>query len=136
AFQLPADNKGEVMGVPKFTANFGADILLASKLSISPTIRYLTRQVMAEPVNVTQITAGGTDTTVVDFNYGYADNRIFVDLTAMYEGISLPRTPLKMDLRVIAKNLFNNTELLGNQWMVDSYHPQGITWEVGLFVRI
>jgi outer membrane receptor protein involved in Fe transport len=135
AFQLPSNDKGEVMGVPKFTANFGADLLFMSKLSISPTIRYLTRQVMAEPTNVTRKTATGADTTVVDFKYGYADNRIFMDLTTMYENIPIPRTSMKMDIRMIFKNLFNETDLLGNQWMVDSYHPQGLTWEAGVFIR-
>jgi hypothetical protein len=135
AFQLPSNDKGEVMGVPKFTANLGADVLLASRFSISPTVRYLTRQVMAEPANAARKTAEGADTTVVDFNYGYADNRIFVDLAAMCENIPIIRTPMKMDIRLVFKNLFNNTELLGTQWMVDSYHPQGITWEAGVFVR-
>lgn len=135
AFQLPSNDKGEVMGVPRFTANFGADLLFASRFSVSPTVRYLTRQVTAEPVNASRKTPAGTDTTVVDFNYGYADNRIFVDLAAMYEKVRLPGTSMEMDFRVIFKNLFNNTELMGTQWMVDSYHPQGLSWEAGVFVR-
>jgi len=135
AFQLPSNDKGEVMGVPSFTANFGADLILAPRLSVSPTIRYLTRQVTAEPTNVTRTTASGADTTVVDFNYGYADNRVFVDLAALYENIRIPGTSMKMDLRVVFKNLFNNTDLLGTQWMVDSYHPQGLSWESGIYVR-
>jgi hypothetical protein len=40
-----------------------------------------------------------------------------------------------MDVRLVFKNLFNNTELVGTQWMVDAYHPQGLSWEGGVFVR-
>jgi hypothetical protein len=135
AFQLPSNDKGEIMGVPKFTANLGADLFLAPRVSVSPTVRYLTRQVMAEPTEATRKTAAGNDTTVVDLNYGYADNRIYVDLAALYENIELPRTSMRMDVRLVFKNLFNNTELVGTQWMVDAYHPQGLSWEGGLFVR-
>jgi hypothetical protein len=135
AFQLPANQKGEVMGVPKFTANFGGDILLVPGFSINPALRYLTRQVMAEPVNVPATTPAGEDTTVVDMNYGYADNRIYLDLAVSYEGIRIPDTDLEMDIRGLAKNLLDNRDLVGTQWMADSYHPQGMTWEMGVSMK-
>lgn len=135
AFQLPSNAQGEVMGVPKFTANFGADLYLASRLALSPTVRYLTRQVMARPVQISRQTQAGGDTTFVDFNYGYADNRFFLDLSAVYENIRIPGMPLRMDVRLLFKNLLNNTDLLGTQWMVDAYHPQGFSCEAGAFVR-
>jgi TonB-dependent receptor-like protein len=135
AFQLPANLKGEVMGVPKFNANFGMDVMVLAGLSINPTLRYMTRQVMAAPVNVDSKTAAGEDTSIVDFNFGYANNQMYLDLAVSYEGLKIPATSLEMDLRGVAKNLLDNTELVGTQWMADSYHPQGMTWELGLSVR-
>jgi hypothetical protein len=135
AFQLPANQKGEVMGVPKFNANLGADVKILAGLYINPTLRYMTRQVMAAPVNVDSKTVAGEDTSIVDFNFGYANNQFYLDLAVSYEGLKIPATGLEMDLRGIAKNLLDNTELVGTQWMADSYRPQGMTWELGLAVR-
>jgi hypothetical protein len=135
AFQLPANQKGEVMGVPKFNANVGADLLFPAGFSINPTLRYMTRQVKAAPVEVAAKTPSGADTSIVDFHYGYADNQIYLDFAISYENWKLPGTDLRMDLRGLAKNLLDNTELVGTQWMADSYHPQGMTWELSLSLK-
>jgi hypothetical protein len=126
---------GNDFTVPKFNANFGADVMILPGFSINPTLRYMTRQVMAAPVDVLAKTSAGEDTSIVEFNYGYANNRMYLDLAVSYEGLKIPATGLEMDLRGVAKNLLDNTELVGTRWMADSYHPQGMTWELGLAVR-
>jgi outer membrane receptor protein involved in Fe transport len=119
-FQLPANTEGEVMAVPLFTANAGCDLKLIKKLYINPQVRYFTRQVMAEPVM-----------NDPDMHFGYANNRVYVDLAVSYQNLLFD----KLDVRGIIKNLTNNTELIGTQWFTDSYHPQGMTWEIDAFYR-
>ncbi len=116
AFQLPSNDKGEVLAVPKFTSNFGMQITLMQNgmgnLFLSPTLRYFTGQVMAKPVE-------GSD----EPNYGTADNQLYTDVTLQWQEVAGWED---FDFRVVGKNILNNTELVGTQWMADSYHPEGM----------
>jgi|GEM_PF-2225684 len=113
--QLPANPEGEVLSVPKFTANAGFDLRIWRNLNLSPTLRYFTAQPMAVP-----------DSTGP--NYGYADNRFYIDAALSYDDI--PLYAYKLNLRAVVKNIAGNRDLVSTQWLADAIYPEGRTWEL------
>ena len=113
-FQLPANDKGEVVAVPKWMANVGAEWETVRGLFLCPTVRWLTRQPMFR-----------------DDAWTYADNRAYLDTALTWEGaFGKP-----MDLRLTGRNLLDNRDPVGTQWLADAYRPEGRTVEVALGAR-
>lgn len=104
AFQLPANDKGEMVGAPRYTANLGVDWEPLQHVFLSPSLRYFTRQPM-----------------YLDGEWTYADNRVYVDVALTWEHALAQ----DFDIRLSGQNIFNNREPVGTQWLADAYRPRG-----------
>jgi outer membrane receptor protein involved in Fe transport len=114
AFQLPANDKGEMVGAPRYTANLGVDWEPLQSVFLSPSLRYFTHQPM-----------------YLNDEWTYADNRIYVDLALTWEHALAQN----IDLRLSGQNIFNNRDPVGTQWLADAYRPRGAAAALTLTCR-
>jgi hypothetical protein len=61
----------------------------------------------------------------------YADNRVYVDATLTWEDAFAK----DVDIRLTGRNLLNDRDPVGTQWMADAYRPEGTTVELAMTVR-
>lgn len=114
------NDKGEMIAVPKFSANLGADFRFFEKLYFSPRLNFFTRQPTTNYFHYNDADER--------FNFFYVDNQIFLDAALTYEGI------LKgFDLRISAQNILNNQRQTGSVFANQTYTPQGFTFQATLF---
>jgi len=113
-FQLPANDRGEGVAAPKWMANASVEWEALSDVFVCPTVRWFTRQPMFR-----------------DEAWTYADNRAYVDATLSWERVF----GKPMDLRITGRNLLDNRDPVGTQWLADAYRPEGRAVEVVVSVR-
>jgi outer membrane receptor protein involved in Fe transport len=113
-FQLPANDKGEVVAVPAYTANLGLDWMLKEGIYGSTTVRYFDKQPM-----------------YLDGKWDYANNRYYLDASLLLEDFIVDN----MTLGLVGRNLLNNRDPVGTQWLADAYRPRGASFELTLGYR-
>ena len=113
-FQLPANDRGEVVAAPKWMANAGVEWELLGGVFLCPTVRWFTHQPMFRREAWT-----------------YANDRAYLDAALTWEGAF----DKPMDLRLTGRNLLDNRDPVGAQWLADAYRPEGRSVEVALGAR-
>ncbi len=113
-FQLPANDKGEVVAVPRYMANAGVEWQVRQDVTVCPAVRYFTRQPMFR-----------------NEAWTYADDRAYLDTTVTWQNV----WRRNVDLRLVGRNLTNNRDPIGTQWLADAYRPRGTAVELALYCR-
>ena len=114
SFQLPANDDGEVVAVPRYIANAGLEWEALPDIFLTHAVRYFTRQPMYHRDEWT-----------------YADDRYYLDATVTWENLA----GKDMDLRLAARNLLDNRDPVGTQWLADAYRPRGTYVELTAYYR-
>jgi outer membrane receptor for ferrienterochelin and colicin len=118
---VTVNEKGQMIAVPQFSGNIGADFRFFNRFYFSPRMNYFTRQPAANYDH-------SPDANHSTPGFFYADNQIFVDAALTYEGIVKG-----LDLRIAAQNILNNRHQLGTVFSNQTYTPQGFTFQATVF---
>lgn len=118
---VTVNEKGQMIAVPQFSGNIGADFRFFSQFYFSPRINYFTRQPAANYDH-------SPDANHSTPGFFYADNQVFLDAALTYEGIVKG-----LGLRIAAQNILNNRHQLGTVFSNQTYTPQGFTFQTTVF---
>jgi outer membrane receptor protein involved in Fe transport len=114
AFQIPANDAGEVVAVPEYIANAGLEWEALHNVFLTPAVRYFTHQPMFRSGEWT-----------------YAEDRYYLDAAVTWENAWKKH----VDVRLAGRNLLDNRDPVGTQWLADAYRPRGIYVELALYYR-
>jgi hypothetical protein len=128
---ISVNEQGQMIAVPQFTVNAGADICLFNRLFFSPQVNYFTGQ-PATNYDHSRTTPSPTldnpNNEITVFDFFYVNHQIFLDAALTYKNIVKG-----LDLRIAAQNILNNQHQLATVFSNQTYTPQGITFQATLF---
>jgi outer membrane receptor for ferrienterochelin and colicin len=128
---VTVNEKGQMVAVPQFTGNVGADFRFWGKLYFSPRMNCFTMQPAANYDNSRVVPAPApsdpTATTTV-FDFFYVKNQVYLDAALTYEGIIKG-----LDLRVAAQNILDNRHQTATVFSNQTYTPQGFSFQATVF---
>lgn len=101
-----ANARGRIIGSPEYVANVGCDSKLLPHLTLSPGLRYFTKQAGFD--------AGSG-------NFVSVDDRIYLDVGLTWDHV----WDRDVDLRLSGQNILDNTSPVAMQMSGDLYHPRG-----------
>lgn len=110
---VTVNDKGQMIAVPQFSGNLGADFRFFGKLFFSPRLNYFTMQ-----------PAANYDHS----NFFYVKNQVYADAAFTYEGIVKG-----LDVRIAAQNIFDNRHQTATVFSNQTYTPQGFTLQATVF---
>ncbi len=118
---VTVNEKGQMVAVPQFTANLGADFRFFNRLYFSPKMRYFTKQPAANYDH-------SPDIDYTNPGFFYVDNQVYLDAALTYEGIIKG-----LDLRLAVQNILNNQHQTATVFSNQTYTPQGFTFQATVF---
>jgi outer membrane receptor protein involved in Fe transport len=116
---VEVNNDQNIIGAPKYVANAGADIEIASGLFLSPQVRYFTDQ--AAYNNSAQ-------------KFETINDRFYLDSALNWKSRKWIQSA-DTDFRFSLTNILNNRDQIAGQWLRDTYRPQGIEAVITLDIR-
>jgi iron complex outermembrane receptor protein len=128
---ITVNHKGQMIAVPKFTANAGMDIRIGNRCFFSPKINYFTGQPAANYNSCREVpspTATDPDNKTIVFDFFNVNHQAFLDAAFTCESIFRG-----LDLRLSAQNILNNRHQTGTVFSNQTYTPQGVTVQATLF---
>ncbi len=128
---VTVNEKGQMVAVPQFSGNLGADFRFFDKLYFSPRMNYFTAQPAANYDHshvVSTPTSSDPDATTTVFDFFYVKNQVYLDAALTYEGIVKG-----LDLRVAVQNILDNQHQTATVFSNQTYTPQGTTFQATLF---
>jgi len=131
---VTVNHKGEMIAVPKFSGNLGADFRFFRKLYFSPRINYFTAQPATNYDHsrlVPSPTPRDPDNKITVFDFFYVKNQVYVDAALTFEGIVKG-----LDFRIAAQNIFNNRHQTATVFSNQTYTPQGFTFQATVFYSL
>ncbi len=114
------NDKNDMIAVPVFSGNLGADFKLFDRLYFSPFMNYFTHQPTTDYSHY--------DAAMGKFNFFYVKNQAYLNAALTYEGIVKG-----LDLRIAAQNILDNQHQVGTVFANQTYTPQGFTFQATVF---
>ncbi|MDR3093100.1 MAG: TonB-dependent receptor plug domain-containing protein [Bacteroidales bacterium] len=130
---ISINEKGQMIAVPQFTANAGADICIFNRLFFSPKMNYFTGQPAANydhSHTVSSPTLANPNNEITVFDFFYVNHQVFLDAA-----LTCKQIVKGLDLRIAAQNILNNQHQLATVFSNQTYTPQGITFQATLFYQ-
>ena len=128
---VTVNHKGQMIAVPQFTANLGADFRFFDKLYFSPKMNFFTGQPAAN-YDHSRLEHSPTESNPENYNrvfdFFYVKNQVYVDAALTYEGIVKG-----LDFRIAAQNVLNNKHQTATVFSNQTYTPQGFTFQATVF---
>jgi hypothetical protein len=116
---VEVNNDQNIIGAPKYVANAGADVEIASGLLLSPQARYFTDQ--AAYNNSAQ-------------KFETINDRFYIDSALTWKNRKWIQDA-NTDLRLSLTNILNDRRQVAGQWLRDTYRPRGIEAVLTLDIR-
>lgn len=113
---LPSNEAGEALAVPKLTVNTGVDINIYKTISLSLVSKYFTQQ----PTIIREYDEETGTINPIEGDH-YIDNQFYLDATVLYSDIA----GKPIDFGITAKNITDNTEKVAAQYRAYRYTPRG-----------
>jgi outer membrane receptor protein involved in Fe transport len=112
---IQANNEGEIISAPEFTANVGIDYRVDEHWNLNSQVRYFT---------------GQTAFSLAKDKFEKIDHRVYVDAAISYEDFMVEG----LDLRLSGQNIFNNRKHVATQWSKKQYQPRGASYFLTLYM--
>ncbi len=122
ALHARVDTDDRLIGAPTLTANIGFDYDLTRRVLFSSTLRYFTGQ-SAKAVP-------GAPNDDPD-SFERIRNQFFWDASLTCKDVFRKG----MDIRIAAKNMLNNRDLIAGSWLDGQYRPRGASLEIKVYLE-